>query len=132
MNTKTSKAQLKFFATWDDHDFGQNDAGKWYPYKNESKEIFLKFFKEPAESERRKHEGIYKTEYLKPGDKTIQVILLDVRTFRNNLLLYDTSAKLPSGKIFYTPDYIPHTSTDSTLLGCRTMAMAGSRVGQTC
>jgi hypothetical protein len=27
-----------------DHDFGQNDAGKWYPYKNESKEIFLKFF----------------------------------------------------------------------------------------
>ena len=114
---KNLESTTKIFATWDDHDFGRNDAGKWYPYKNKSKEIFLKFFKEPAESERRKHEGIYKTEYLKPGDKTIQVILLDVRTFRNNLLLYDTSAKLPREKYFYTPDYIPHTSTDSTLLG---------------
>jgi alkaline phosphatase D len=114
---KKLESTTKIFATWDDHDFGRNDAGKWYPYKNESKEIFLKFFKEPAESDRRKHEGIYKTEYLKSGEKMIQVILLDVRTFRNNLLLYDTSAKLPRENYFYTPDYIPHTSTDSTLLG---------------
>jgi len=114
---KKLESSTKIFATWDDHDFGKNDAGKWYPYKNESKEIFLKFFKEPAESDRRKHDGIFKAEYLKSGDKTIQVILLDVRTFRNNLLLYDTTAKLPREKYFYTPDYIPHTSTDSTLLG---------------
>ena len=30
-------------ATWDDHDYGQNDAGKHYPHKEESKEIFLEF-----------------------------------------------------------------------------------------
>jgi alkaline phosphatase D len=114
---KKLESATKIFATWDDHDFGRNDAGKWYPYKKESKEIFLKFFKEPAESDRRKHDGIYKTEYLKSGEKTIQLILLDGRTFRNNLLLYDTSAKLPRESYFYTPDYIPHTSTDSTLLG---------------
>jgi len=111
------ESSTKIFAIWDDHDFGWNDSGKWYPYKKESKEIFLKFFKEPAESDRRKHDGIYHTEYLKSGDKTIQVILLDVRTFRNNLLLYDTAAKLPRENYFYRPDYIPHTSTDSTLLG---------------
>src|SRR5688572_19894830 len=114
---KKLESATKIFATWDDHDFGRNDAGKYYPHKSESKEIFLKFFKEPAESDRRKHEGIYKTEYLKSGDKTIQVILLDVRTFRNNLPPYDTIAKLPRESYFYTPDYIPHTSTDSTLLG---------------
>lgn len=114
---KKLESATKIFATWDDHDFGRNDAGKWYPYKKESKEIFLTFFKEPAESDRRKHDGIYQTEYVKSGDKTIQVILLDVRTFRNSLLLYDTSAKLPRESYFYTPDYIPHTSTDSTLLG---------------
>lgn len=109
----------KILATWDDHDFGWNDSGKWYPWKKESKELFLKFFKEPSESERRKHDGIYHTEYIKSNDKTIQVILLDGRTFRNNLLLYDTSARsrLPRENYFYTPDYIPHTSTDSTLLG---------------
>ena len=114
---KKLDSATRIFATWDDHDYGWNDSGKWYPFKKESKEIFLKFFKEPAESERRKHEGIYHTEYIKSGDKTIQVILLDNRTFRNNLLLYDTSAKLPRESYFYTPDYIPHVSGDSTLLG---------------
>jgi alkaline phosphatase D len=114
---KQLEAATKIFATWDDHDYGRNDAGVHYPYKNQSKELFLKYFKEPAESERRKHEGIYKTEYIKSGDRVVQVILLDVRTFRNNLLEYDTLAKLPRKKYFYTPDYKPHTSTDSTLLG---------------
>ncbi len=105
------------FATWDDHDYGRNDAGKYYPWKNESKEIFLTAFKEPAESERRTHDGIYKTEYIKTGDKTIQVLLLDVRSFRNNLLLYKKGDSLPRKEYFYTPDYTPHTSPDSTLLG---------------
>jgi alkaline phosphatase D len=107
----------KTLAIWDDHDFGRNDAGKYYPFKIQSKEIFLNFFKEPAESERRKHEGIYHAEYLKYGDKTVQVILLDNRTFRSNLLLYDTTAKLPREKYFYQLDYKPHTSPDSALLG---------------
>jgi len=114
---KKLDSATKILATWDDHDFGRNDAGKWYPYKKESKEIFLTFFKEPAESDRRKHEGIYHAAYISSADKTIQVILLDVRTFRNDLLLYDTTAKLPRESYFYKPDYIPHVSTDSTLLG---------------
>ena len=110
-------AATKIVATWDDHDFGWNDAGKYYPYKEQSKEIFLSFFKEPAESDRRKHEGIYHAEYIQQGDKTVQLILLDVRTFRNSLLLYDTTAKLPRKNYFYTPDYQPHISKDSLLLG---------------
>jgi alkaline phosphatase D len=114
---KKLDSTTKIFATWDDHDFGWNDDGKHYAFKKESKELFLKYFKEPAESERRKHDGIYHAEYLKQADKTIQIILLDVRTFRNNLLLYDTSAKLPRESYFYRPDYKPHTLTDSTLLG---------------
>lgn len=114
---KKLDSSTQIFATWDDHDFGRNDAGIYYPYKKEAKEIFMNFFKEPAESERRKHEGIYKTEYIKEGDKVIQVLLLDVRTFRNNLLSYDTLAKLPRDHYFYTPDYKPHTSADSNLLG---------------
>lgn len=114
---KKLDSSTTLFATWDDHDFGRNDAGKWYPYKKESKEIFMEFFKEPANSERRKHAGIYKTEYIRAGEKTIQVLLMDVRTFRSDVLLYDTAAKLPRDHYFYTPDYKPHVSTDSTLLG---------------
>lgn len=114
---KNLASAAKIFAIWDDHDFGRNDAGVHYPWKKESKEIFLTVFNEPAESERRKHEGIYTTEYIKNGDKIIQLLLLDVRTFRNDLLLYDTFAKLPREHYFYKPDYKPHTSPDSTLLG---------------
>jgi alkaline phosphatase D len=114
---KKLDSATKIFATWDDHDFGRNDAGVHYPYKKESKEIFLKVFNEPIESERRKHNGIYHTEYIKAGEKTIQVLLLDVRTFRNNLLLYKKGDSLPRKEYFYTPDYKPHTSPDSTLLG---------------
>jgi alkaline phosphatase D len=114
---KKLAATTKIFATWDDHDYGRNDAGVHYPFKKESKEIFLKAFNEPSESARRKHEGIYHTEYIKAGEKTIQVLLLDVRTFRNNLLLYKKGDSLPRKEYFYTPDYRPHISPDSTLLG---------------
>jgi alkaline phosphatase D len=114
---KRLDSATKIFATWDDHDYGRNDAGKHYPWKKESKEIFLSVFKEPAESERRKHDGIYQAEYVKTGDKTVQIILLDVRTFRNNLLLYKKGDSLPRKEYFYTPDYKPHISPDSTLLG---------------
>lgn len=114
---KKLDSSTKIFATWDDHDYGRNDAGKWYPYKEQSKAIFLKHFKEPAESDRRKHEGIYKAEYIKAGDKTVQVLLLDVRSFRSNLLLHKKGDSLPRDYYFYNPDYKPHTSPDSVLLG---------------
>src|SRR5688572_21531594 len=82
------KKNVKLFATWDDHDYGWNDSGKWYPHKKQSKEIFLKFFDEPSNSERRKHEGIY-TSYMFEGEGTkMQMILLDNRSFRNSLRYY--------------------------------------------
>ena len=114
---KQLSAATKIFATWDDHDYGRNDSGKWYPYKEASKAIFMDFFQEPDSSERRKHAGVYKTEYIRAGDKTIQLLLLDVRSFRSDLRLYHKGDTLPYGGFFYTPDYYPQTSPDSTLLG---------------
>lgn len=114
---KRLDSATKIFATWDDHDFGWNDDGRHYPFKKESKELFMKYFKIPAEHEMRKHEGIYRTEYIRSGEKVVQVLLLDVRTFRDNLLLYKKGDSLPRKEYFYTPDYKPHTSPDSTLLG---------------
>ena len=107
----------KVLAIWDDHDFGRNDAGKYYPFAKQSKEIFLTFFKEPLKSERRQHSGIYHVEYLEQEGKKIQIILLDNRTFRSNLLRYDGQHPKPQKSYFYTPDYSPHTSADSALLG---------------
>ncbi len=110
------KSNTRILATWDDHDYGQNDAGRHYSKKNESKEIFLDFFEEPDSSSRRKHKGIYHSEYLTYGDKIVQVILLDVRTFRDDLKPYNGEVKDDS-RYFYKLDYSPYETADSTLLG---------------
>jgi alkaline phosphatase D len=98
-------------ATWDDHDYGENDAGKEYPFKAQSKDIFLKFWNEPAKSPRREHAGIY-TSYRFTDDKigrTLQVILLDTRTFRDQPL----AAPFTS----WRNEYLPDTDPDKTILG---------------
>ena len=110
------REQTSIIATWDDHDYGQNDIGRHYTKKEQSKKIFLHFFKEPENSERRKHAGIY-TSYLYPlAGKTIQIILLDNRTFRDDLLPYDGSL-IGDSTHLYDLDYSPYTTADSTLLG---------------
>lgn len=111
------RKNTKILATWDDHDYGWNDAGKEYAFKNESKEIFLDFWEEPADSERRKHPGIYHSLDYKIGDKTMQVILLDNRTFRDKIQSYNNEYEDDRRYSFYNPEYAPHTSTDPTLLG---------------
>jgi alkaline phosphatase D len=107
----------KIFATWDDHDYGQNDTGKHYPHKKESKKIFMDHFNIKEDNEMSQHEGIYHTNYIKVGDKTIQFLMLDLRTFRNDLLKYDPKVELPRKKYFYDLDYVPHTSKDSLMVG---------------
>lgn len=78
--------QTPVIATWDDHDYGVNDGGKEYSKKEESKKIFLKFFKEPENSDRWKHKGIY-TSYMYGVDgKRLQIIMLDCRSFRDRLV----------------------------------------------
>jgi alkaline phosphatase D len=110
------KENVEIIATWDDHDFGWNDAGRHYKFKERSKEIFLDFFEEPLNSARRAHTGIYHSYAYECGGKIIQIILLDGRTFRDDLKSYEGEFKTDA-RYFYDLDYAPHTSEDSTLLG---------------
>jgi alkaline phosphatase D len=110
------KKNVPIIATWDDHDYGQNDAGRHYPKKVESKELFLKFFDEPAASERRKHEGIYTSYMYENKGKKVQIILLDNRTFRDNYKKYNDEVK-DDKRYFYSLDYAPIQNPDSTYLG---------------
>ncbi len=96
-------------ATWDDHDYGANDAGKEYPRKAESKALFLDFWQEPAGSERRNREGVYTSYLLEAERGTVRVILLDMRWFRDPL----DPATDPGSK----NDYQPTTDTSRTFLG---------------
>lgn len=103
------QAATQIVATWDDHDYGHDDMGKEYPMKTESKKLFLDFFKEPAASERRKHEGIYTSYMFGEDGKRVQVILLDCRNFRDSLCF----KKHP--KIW--GEYQKCTDTTKTMLG---------------
>src|SRR5690606_21107926 len=71
------KSAAPFLATWDDHDYGWNDAGRHYPFKEESKEIFLDFWGEPENSLRRLRKGIYTSKYYENQGRILQIILLD-------------------------------------------------------
>jgi alkaline phosphatase D len=116
VNFQKLDSSTKILATWDDHDYGEDDAGKYYPMKNESKKIFLDFFKEPKNSLRYEHQGIYTSYMIKKRRKRIQLILLDTRTFRSNLTRYQKEMKKDS--IFdYDLLYVPNNKVDSTILG---------------
>jgi alkaline phosphatase D len=97
--------------TWDDHDYGWNDAGAEYPMKVEAQELFLNFFDVPADSPRRKQEGIYHAELFGPEGKRVQVILLDTRYFRSPLLK-GVNTFVPRGG-----DYVPNPDRSTTILG---------------
>ena len=70
---------------WDDHDYGQNDAGKNYVNRVEAQQALLDFLQEPAGSKRRSQEGIYTTYVYGPVGQQVRVILLDTRYFRDDI-----------------------------------------------
>lgn len=100
--------KIPILATWDDHDYGKNDAGREYPLKEFSARMFFDTFSFPVDHEARKTPGIYHAQTLGPKGKRIQVILLDTRTFRS---------ELPQEKINGRKTYIPQTGPSATMLG---------------
>lgn len=106
----------RVIATWDDHDYGRNDAGRHYPFKVESKEIFLDFWKIPQDYIRQTRDGIYTSYFFEGKGHAAQIILLDLRTFRDDLRPY-RGEQVDSNKFFYELDYYPYETSDSTLLG---------------
>ncbi len=83
------KATTPLVAIWDDHDFGENDAGGDYPMKAESRQLFLEFWGEPANSPRRDRDGVYAAYVFGPRGKRVQVIMPDLRYNRTPILPVD-------------------------------------------
>ncbi len=85
------RRSIPILATWDDHDYGANDAGAEYPMKAVSQRVMLDFFGEPADSDRRRTPGVYDAQVVGPVGRRVQFILLDARYFRSP---YTQSMKL--------------------------------------
>jgi alkaline phosphatase D len=104
------KRTTRVLAVWDDHDYGYNDAGGDYPAKKASQRLFLDFLKEPADSPRRKRQGVYESYYFGEPPRRVQIILLDTRYFRDPL------EKVKPDPPFRTA-YRPTADVSKTLLG---------------
>ena len=83
------KLNFSIEAIWDDHDYGRNDGGRDYPYKQSSKELFLKFWDIPKNDKRRTRPGLYYELVLQIGQERLQILFLDTRTFRDSLVPSD-------------------------------------------
>lgn len=79
------RERTKVIGTWDDHDYGLNDAGKEFGEKVTNQRLLLDFLDEPQDSPRRKQEGVYASYTFGPEDRQIKVILLDTRYHRDPL-----------------------------------------------
>lgn len=99
------RASVPHIAIWDDHDYGQNDGGAGFAHKALSKELFLDFWKVPADDVRRRREGLYDAYVYGPAGMRVQVILLDTRWFRSPLR--PTDQRDAPGKERYLPDPDP-------------------------
>jgi len=108
------KKTCPILATWDDHDYGANDAGAEYPKKKESQQIFLDFFGVPKNDPRRKQEGVYSAHVFGPKGKRVQIILLDGRYFRSPLKTGFVAGEPGEGS---RGKYAPNTAKDATVLG---------------
>lgn len=95
------------FATWDDHDYGINDAGAGFPGAAASQKEFCDFFQVPADSPRRTTPGVHDCVTLGPVGKRVQLILLDTRMFRSPLKKDPANPKVN----------IPNLDPDATVLG---------------
>ena len=104
MNNKTSyqifkAGNIKIIGTWDDHDYGKDDAGREWAIKDESKELLLDFLDIPANAKVRNREGVYQSYTYGKEGFSVKVILLDTRYFRDRLVL-DTAKNKVYGQNF--------------------------------
>jgi alkaline phosphatase D len=90
---KKLRDNVPIVAVWDDHDFGEDDAGADYPMKAQSREIFLEFWREPKDSPRRKRDGVYASYIFGPAGERVQIILPDLRTHRTSINKIDMGGK---------------------------------------
>lgn len=105
------RRQVPIHATWDDHDYGRNDAGAEYPYRRESKEYFMRFFGVPANAAMRAREGVYSRHRISDRGRDIDLILLDTRSFRAPLVTGPAGPDCPRRRL------VANRDPAATLLG---------------
>ncbi len=83
-NYAAFREQFPIVGTWDDHDYGWNDAYSTYPLKTITQNLALDFMDVPTDDPRRQREGIYGAYDFGPDGQRVKVILIDNRYFSDS------------------------------------------------
>lgn len=110
------RGQVPMLATWDDHDYGLNDAGRDFAFKGWAERIFENFW--GASAEVRERPGIYESRIYGPQGRRVQVILLDTRSFRSPLV----RAPVAAGERPPLGPYATDSSAGADMLGAEQWA----------
>ncbi len=105
--------ECRLLATWDDHDYGANDAGAEFSKRAESQQVMLDFLGVATDSPRRRREGVYHAQVFGPQGRRVQVILLDTRYFRSPLRKGEPGRE-GDGRL---GRYVPNDDPEATVLG---------------
>lgn len=104
------RRQVPMMSVWDDHDFGLNDAGGTFAFRDRAETLFETFW--GASDAVRSRPGVYDSRILGPKGRRVQLILLDTRYFRSDLeKLPYSDARRPLG------DNAPTSAPVATMLG---------------
>ena len=103
-------AETPVLPTWDDHDYGENDGGGDFAFKQEAERIFETFWGIEVPDPRAQREGVYGEWIFGSEGKRLQVILLDTRYFRSAL------TPIPEGSTL-KGRYIESIAEDQAMLG---------------
>lgn len=115
-NFSKFRKKVPLIATWDDHDYGITDGGKDFIGKQHAKKAFIDFFNysELKETEQNKG-GIFHSRWIDFNNKKIQIILLDTRWYRDELVRsYLTGSQRETLNL---GPYQPSLDNATTLLG---------------
>lgn len=78
------RASIPVVGIYDDHDYGWDNGGKYYPFKERSMQHLLDFLDESADSPRRRQAGAYVSYTLGEPPYQTKIILLDTRFNRED------------------------------------------------
>jgi alkaline phosphatase D len=104
------RRSVPMLTTWDDHDYGANDAGGAFAFKEWAEKVYESYW--GASDEVRARPGVYESRIVGPEGKRVQFIILDTRFFRSDLTTMPY--RDPSPTLGW---YIPNTDPKATILG---------------
>ena len=104
------RRSVPMMTAWDDHDFGANDAGGSFAFKEYAEKVYETYW--GSSDEVKSRPGVYESRIVGPEGKRVQFIILDGRFFRSDLTSMPYRDPGPS-----LGWYIPNTDDRATMLG---------------